>query len=177
MVNSKQKGGSFERQICKQLSRWISKGEREDLFSRSAMSGGRATVALKQEETLVNQAGDISSIHPLGHAFIDIFIIECKHYQRLQISSFVLGTGGTLQKFWRDTVKDAKKYKKDPILIAKQNHLPVMFLVPTATFFAPVQFAVVSENCEVFLLKDVLMADPSQLLGMDSDTIEDKDGN
>ena len=45
----KEKGSSFERLVCKRMSMWLSKGERDDLFWRSAMSGGRATVQLRDD--------------------------------------------------------------------------------------------------------------------------------
>jgi len=41
----KAKGASFERDICRRLSLWVSAGKQEDVFWRSAMSGGRSTVA------------------------------------------------------------------------------------------------------------------------------------
>ena len=64
---SKQKGAEFERKICKQLSRWID-SNREDLFWRSAMSGGRATLKSNKGE-VSGQAGDITSIDKIGQWF------------------------------------------------------------------------------------------------------------
>ena len=46
VVDGNKKGGGFERKTLKALSLWISKGERKDIFRRSIMSGGRATIAL-----------------------------------------------------------------------------------------------------------------------------------
>ena len=48
----KAKGSSFERLICKELSLWITGGEHQDVFWRSAMSGGRSTVAMKKGDKL-----------------------------------------------------------------------------------------------------------------------------
>ena len=44
----KQKGGEYERTVCKKLSLWVSNGTRDDIFWRSAMSGGRATLQRKK---------------------------------------------------------------------------------------------------------------------------------
>src|SRR5215216_6431446 len=38
------KGPQWEREVCRALSLWVTNGERVDVFWRSAMSGGRATV-------------------------------------------------------------------------------------------------------------------------------------
>jgi hypothetical protein len=72
---SKAKGSSFERDICKRLSLWVSDGEEQDCFWRSAMSGGRSTVANRRGVKLNRQAGDITSTSPEGHALTDKFFI------------------------------------------------------------------------------------------------------
>lgn len=89
------------------------------------MSGGRSTVALKQGKKLGSQAGDISSIHSAGHAFVEKFIIECKFYKSLNYDSLIKGSGN-LVKFWERNKADAKTYGKLPILIGKQNHFPIV---------------------------------------------------
>ncbi|HET9285666.1 MAG TPA: hypothetical protein VFR24_27250 [Candidatus Angelobacter sp.] len=130
MVNSKQKGGEFERTICKRLSLWISRGQREDLLWRAAMSGGRATVAAKKGQMLTAQAGDISCIHPMGEPFIRRFYCECKFYNNLQYSSLLLAKGN-LANFWNTTKVEAYKYEKLPFMIAKQNRLPTTICTDT----------------------------------------------
>ena len=72
-MNGKLKGGAFEREICVKLSKWVSYGERDDLFWRSAMSGGRQTVGFKKGINRKNQAGDITAIDPIGQKLIDSF--------------------------------------------------------------------------------------------------------
>ncbi len=116
----KQKGSSFERTVCKLLSRWISNGERDDLYWRSAMSGGRATVA-KKKGIDVRQAGDITAVAPEGHVLTDLFYIECKSYRDLQIDSFILDNRGKLAEFWRIAMREAKRYDRRPMLIAKES--------------------------------------------------------
>lgn len=125
MPIGKIKGGKFEREIAVELSKWISNGEREDLLWRSSMSGGRSTVARKKGKNLQTQAGDLSAIHPLGQPFIDKFYPELKSYEDLNYIGILTGTGH-LVNFWKETVVQANHYNRHPMLIAKQNHRPVI---------------------------------------------------
>ena len=123
-VNGKQKGAGFERDICKALSLWVSKGQNVDLYWRSAMSGGRATVAKGK----VRQAGDITAVAPEGHALTDIFYIECKAYKDINLDCLVKGKG-TLLDFWAIASREALVYDKLPMLIFKRNHWPVLVVL------------------------------------------------
>lgn len=127
----KQKGASFERQICKDLSLWISKGRHEDIFWRSAMSGGRSTVAAKRGKKFASQAGDLSSVQAGGNAFIASFLVECKFYRDLRLAGLLTKTG-KLAEFWETVRRQGRVYQKLPMLIAKQNQLPVMVCLTTA---------------------------------------------
>lgn len=128
----KQKGSAFERKVCKQLSLWVSNGESEDLFWRSAMSGGRATVGRKAGKSHSRHAGDISATSREGHVLTDEWYVECKAYRNLQISSAMIKGVGRLMQFWEEAVSQAEHYGKQPMLIAKQNQVPVIVLVPAS---------------------------------------------
>lgn len=119
----KNKGSSFERQICVALSRWVSEGKQDDAFWRSAMSGGRSTVAFAKGKRLAAQAGDISSIHPVGAKLTETFVLECKFYASLDYTGLLTGKGN-LAKFWDILRGEGKRYSKLPFLIAKQNRQP-----------------------------------------------------
>ena len=121
----KSKGASFEREICRRLSLWISKGQQEDVYWRSSMSGGRSTVAAKRGKRLAAQAGDISCIHPVGQPFADKFYIECKDYHDLNFIGLLKGTGNLVQ-FCGETVVQARNYNKLPLLIAHQARQPII---------------------------------------------------
>lgn len=127
----KQKGASFERKVCVDLSLWISKGADKGLFWRSSMSGGRSTVAMKKGDKLASQAGDISAVHEMGHKLVNEFYVECKTYKTLNLESFIKGKGKLID-FWKHAVKDAKQYGKEPILVAKQNLYPTMAVMTAA---------------------------------------------
>lgn len=120
-VNGKQKGSSFEREICVALSKWITNGEKIDVLWRSAMSGGRATV----KRGLVRQAGDITAVAPEGYALTDRFFIECKSYKDLSLDALIKNKG-TLVDFWKIAVREAKSHNKLPMMIFKQNRWPTI---------------------------------------------------
>lgn len=119
----KAKGASFERAVCKALSQWLSNGTNDDLLWRSAMSGGRSTVAFKAGKRLSAQAGDVSSIHRISHPFTETFYIECKHYRTLNFEGFIKGKGN-LVAFWQIASREANQYEKIPMLIGRQNNHP-----------------------------------------------------
>ena len=139
-VCGKQKGSGFEREICKKLSDWISGGERDDIFWRSAMSGGRATLQFKKGADNKSQVGDISSINKLGDKFTDHFVIECKFYKDIKIDSLVyrFPKKSSLLEFWNDLTKLCFKVNKHPIIIFKQNNKPV--LLGASLFFCNTAF-------------------------------------
>lgn len=118
----KQKGSQFERDICKQLSLWISSDQREDIFWRSAMSGGRATISSSKGKSLIAQVGDISCIDPIGSKFAESFYCECKFYANLDYLGLLKDTGKLLE-FWLDTKTKSEDCGKNPLLIAKQNRI------------------------------------------------------
>jgi hypothetical protein len=133
----KGKGSAFEREICKRLSLWVSHDKREDLYWRSAMSGGRATVGRKQGKDHAHHAGDISATHPDGHKLTNHWYIECKFYRDLQIESALLDSTGSLAKFWKETCTQATAHHKLPMLIAKQNNTKILLAIPNAAAFNP----------------------------------------
>lgn len=118
----KRKGNAFEREVCRELSLWVTSGKRDDVLWRSAMSGGRATVHAKKGRDLGHVAGDICSVADEGRALLEVFLLECKFYRDLNAARLLFdGTGGRLHDFWLKTVEQARFYNKLPMLIAKQN--------------------------------------------------------
>lgn len=118
----KQKGASFEREVCVMLSKWLTNGTQEDVFWRSALSGGRATVAFKRGKSLASQVGDISAVHPTGNHFIEYFAPECKFYAKLDYEGLLTGKGKLLT-FWTEINEQARRYSKHPFMIARQNRM------------------------------------------------------
>lgn len=118
----KQKGAGFEREVCVLLSKWVTNGKQEDVFWRSAMSGGRATIGHRKGKIHSAQVGDISAIHPAGHHFIETFAPECKFYADLNWAGLLTGKGKLLD-FWAEIKKQAKNHRKHPFLVARQNRM------------------------------------------------------
>jgi hypothetical protein len=121
----KQKGGNFEREVCKKLSLWVSEGKSDDLFGRSAMSGGRATVRSKKGKETASGQGDITAVVPEGNSLTNKFVIECKNYKSLDFDNYIYGQGSLLG-FWFKLLKDSEKVNKFPMLIMKENRKPVL---------------------------------------------------
>jgi hypothetical protein len=126
MINSKQKGAAFERDTCRRLSLWLSQGQRDDLLWRSAMSGGAATLQYRKDKINLTQSGDVSAIGQEAYEFCSKTFVECKHVKNLSFGrGFLCGTG-ELITFWKIAVREARKYKKQPMLIARQNMYPTI---------------------------------------------------
>ena len=123
-MNSKNKGSSFERKICKELSLWITNNNRNDILWRSINSGAFATSRNKAGLTTEGQEGDIQSIDPLGQDFIDKFTIELKHYKDIQLINIYKDTS-IISKWWYKLIKQTQLLKH-PLLIIKQNNYPVL---------------------------------------------------
>jgi hypothetical protein len=164
---SKQKGASNERKLCVVLSLWLSKGTRKDLLWRSAMSGGRSTIAMRQGTVLGSQVGDISSIDKLSHHFISRFLIEAKHIKNLEIASLIKGTG-LLASFWRRAKADAVAHKKLPIIMARQNNWPMIVCLDAAglqelKINGNVRLTAPELDLHIILLDDFLKLDPQSV--------------
>ena len=136
MSLSNEKGGVFERKICKRLSLWISDGLRDDLLWRSAMSGGRATLQrrIRTGTKRTNQCGDISAISREGQDFLDVFFVDCKFLKSLQIDAWIYGQEGRLPNTWDKVLGEALDHNRVPLVVAKQNHKPELILTTLAGF-------------------------------------------
>jgi hypothetical protein len=121
------KGGAFENEICKELGRWWSDGQRDDIFRRTAGSGGKATSRWKGGKNTANEYGDISFSDEIGKPFIDRYNIECKTGYASKIKWDVLDIIDSkqketiLEKFWHQCVDDAQKSNRIPLLIFRRN--------------------------------------------------------
>lgn len=131
MAAKGKKGPAFERKMCRELSRWATDGERADVFWRSAMSGGRATVAARANRGAAydRQAGDVSATHPAGHPLLDVFVVELKHYKKLRFDLWVYGNENRADTFWREPVDVALDAEREPFIVLKGNRYKELLLV------------------------------------------------
>lgn len=134
----KAKGAGFERQVCRTLSLWVTRGWRPDVLWRSAMSGGRATVSKKKGRSIDHVSGDICAVHEAGYEFVNHFYMECKNYKTFDWHRLLLTHDGRLAQYWVDTMKFATGQGKYPLLIFKQNGSDVLVAIEleTASWFA-----------------------------------------
>lgn len=149
----KAKGTAFERQVCKELSLWVSHGKNQDLFWRSSISGGRATVALRKGRD-IKAAGDICAVDPEGHKLTDRYFIECKHVRDLMLHRFMVHEG-MLWGFWEKAIEQALEHKRSPMLIAKQDRFPTLLLALVGSLRQPFPMAEVA-TCAVYVYQDVI---------------------
>lgn len=78
-MGGKAKGNSFERKICTELSLWWTDNDRDDIFWRSASSGGRATSRFRRsKKSTAASQGDITAIDPSGIPFLKVVTVEIK---------------------------------------------------------------------------------------------------
>jgi hypothetical protein len=130
--NPKNKGGSFERDVARTLSLWVSNNRHDDLIWRTATSGAKATVSVRSGKKVKTHIGDLMAVerHREANVLTSRFIIECKHVRNLRWDALVYGTpesGNTIIPFWRKLLREANTHKRMPMLIAKQNGVnPVM---------------------------------------------------
>ena len=132
---SSDKGHKFEIEISRYLSLWFSKGKKDDLYWRSAGSGNIATIGLSRGKRLDKLTGDISSIGGEGEELTRNFMVECKFYKDLEYDSLIFNVNRGICGFWNKLVKDAKKFSKLPMLIARQNRRPTLIGLDLKTFY------------------------------------------
>ena len=123
------KGSGFERDVCRLLSLWVTHGDRNSVFWRSAGSGSMATRAKAGHSVREVQSGDIAAVDGDGHFLIKAFYIECKFYKSLDLLLFMFKRRGTFARFWAKTKKLALKEGRLPMLICKQNRSGLMLCV------------------------------------------------
>lgn len=134
--DSSGKGAAFERSVCQKLSLWVSNKTRDDVFWRSAMSGGRATLAARKGRggRFSGSVGDIAAIDPLGHTLLADFTIECKAYKDLMLTSPLYDQTSVWEVIWDKPLAEAQAHNRQPLVIAKQNRKPEL-VITTYTGF------------------------------------------
>lgn len=134
------KGADFERDICKELSLWWTNGERDDVFWRTAGSGGRATNRAKQGQNTAGAYGDLTNTDAEGEVLLKLCCFELKRgYGKFDVLDLLekRNTPHKLQSFWQQAVKstfDAGAYY--PIVLFKRDRKPVMVMGPRSLLLA-----------------------------------------
>ena len=152
-VNSKTKGGAFERKIANLLNEQFETKE----FNRTPGSGAFATTHLLPEHITV--AGDL--ITPKNFKFC----IECKKGYNDQTIYSLLDYNSKIWDFIKQCEKDAKKMKKVPMIIYKQDRRDILVitykdmfttLIPSLTIFKDNKETLQIDIYSIYKLKDIL---------------------
>lgn len=113
----KAKGSAFEREISKKLSIWMGAKDKDIWVWRSPSSGAVSTIANKYNDF----SGDLIATNPIAEKFFRLYSIELKNGYSDAIIDKTLLQNSTIEKFWKQTINDAIKGNKDPILIFKRT--------------------------------------------------------
>lgn len=107
----KAKGSRFEREYAKKISLWLTNDKSSETVWRSSNSGGRATVNNSKKFS-----GDLVSLSEESKPFFDIFSIELKNYNKIDMLDFTK-KNFLLYQWWDQASEDAKRSNKIPLLI------------------------------------------------------------
>ena len=135
----KRKGGNFENKMCKALSLWWSEGERDDLFTRTASSGGRFTQRRKSNKDTANQEGDITATTSEGLFLINACCLEMKNgYKNWSIMDILdkpVRSGKSTPQAFELFYQQACESDKWPVIIAKKDGRKELIAFPKQMFF------------------------------------------
>jgi hypothetical protein len=114
----KQKGSEFERNICRELSLWISDGRYKNVFRRNTFT--------QTGDLIVNPALKDEKIRELALKFLDMFNVECKSYKNIDLlAELDVGEGRRktteLESWWKQCCEDAVNSRKYSLLVIKRN--------------------------------------------------------
>jgi len=140
MAKCKGKGSSFEREICKMLSKWWSGNESSSIFWRTSNSGGRATIRSRKKQATFGQYGDVQATDPIGQPLIDLCTIELKRGYKGASIGDLIDTGPKAavpiwEKFVIQAREDHIKAKSFAwLLITRRDRRQIMCYFPTKLF-------------------------------------------
>lgn len=133
------KGGEFEREVCKDLSRWWSEDpDRDDIFWRSSNSGGRATVRARKGRGTYGHAGDIAATDPFGEPLLKFLTLEVKRgYSHETFASLLDRPRASAQQMWEAWIQQATEAHERSgsfswMIIAKRDKRERIVMFPDA---------------------------------------------
>ena len=184
-MNSKRRGGSFEREVARILSLWWSGGRSDNVFYRSQSSGARATQRFKVKKETKFQCGDIAPSNSEGELLLSKWSIEVKtgYGSRRAIKDENKKTvkkvidrwdildildsrqdNPILMTMWEQCKRNAELSNRKPVLIFRRNNRQSCIVMETGYFFSlkdwlgrfDVSFCSISDRLIVMALKDFL---------------------
>jgi hypothetical protein len=158
-VNSKNKGNSNERAICKLLAEALAPFKFIRSQSSGAVIGGKnyeANAHLYSQEAMHFFVSDIVCSNETDVAKKFRFVIEAKAYKEAERLELLLN-GKSKIYGWLEEVKiDSEKVNKEGIVIFKFNNTPYYVAVNPEIQLPPVQILILPTGDKVCHLKDLL---------------------
>lgn len=139
-MGKSRKGGQYEREICRQLGRWWSHGERDDIFWRTSNSGGRATTRSKTGRRTFGQYGDVQAVDPVGAPLLRAFCFEVKRgYSSSSFADVLDQPRLAAQQEWEKFVEQARTAARDSrakywLLIQRRDLCRAFIFFPHALY-------------------------------------------
>ena len=126
MVNSKNKGGNWERKCAKEISLWLSNGEDDSWVWRTASSGARATQRNKKGQTTQGASGDLTFTDERAAPFFNMFSVELKSGYNNTNPLMEIDSKSKKHDFRSNLdqcIKDAELSNKEPLLIFRRDRM------------------------------------------------------
>lgn len=125
-MNGKCKGSTFERNVAKILTKWVSGKEKPYIFWRSPSSGSLATLSAAEDVS-----GDIIAIREEGKFFTKVFSIETKDgYPEADFwKYFKTVKNNEIDDFWKQCQGDAQKAGKKGMLIFHKKRQNILVAI------------------------------------------------
>ena len=154
MSKGQRKGGQFERETIAEISKWFTYGARDDVFRRSATSGGRATIRKKKGKKTFGQYGDVAIADPIGQPLLDICTIEMKTGYKNQ-SLLETVDGKSVQTTYSKFILQCQEEQQSAgvpfwVLIARRHGQKKMIYMPKKLWL------LLQRNLRCYTLKDVI---------------------
>jgi hypothetical protein len=118
------KGGSFEREIAKYLTKWLTGKEKPYVYWRTPSSGGMATISEANKEI----SGDIIALRIEGAFLTDRFSVELKTgYPKASFHQHLKDNKNfEIENFWKQCLRDAERASKYPMLMYRKLGFPII---------------------------------------------------
>jgi hypothetical protein len=113
------KGSTWEREVSKALTMWLTGKPKPYVWWRMPSSGAMATISEENKEL----SGDIMPLRPEGAFLTDKYSIECKiGYPSSSFHKHLKGVkNDEILDFWKQCNRDADLADKKPMLIYKKK--------------------------------------------------------
>jgi len=141
----KSKGNGFESTIAKLLTKHLSPLNFIRTQGSGARVGGKNFATIGQlfgEDALKLFVGDVVPTNERDTSLIFRHCIECKSYKTADSLPLLIGGSSNVYKWMQEAADDAIKVNKNPLLIFKWNHSPVLI----ATYSLPTKIVTLDHN-------------------------------